>query len=246
MITSLKNSWNKFCNSTITDLFLFVFTQLILHCQIILFYDTIRANIILKIVVSMNYLTQNIFLPILVNILSPVLLFLIARIVMENNTILKYISKVYQSVKEGLEINNEEVVDAEDVSDSQLNGSTSTLNLVSPSNYGKILKKESKDYGPDDKSGWEVRTFYLISKQQLYTYDLINFKVKDNKFSLYLRTSDLINCFDLDNEQESVSDGANKIRIYIFQKTNDENKKEYFLVRFGRKALKNPIQLVES
>ncbi|EIX2407951.1 hypothetical protein MKG59_002245 [Enterococcus faecalis] len=197
----------------------------------------------------MNYLWNNVLLPIAINIMSPIILFLLASLIMKNNTISKLISRIYMSVKRGLEINTEEVVDAGEVSD-LTTPSTNELSIIKSENIdykeSEILKKLSKDYGADSKTGWEVRTFYTLAKKQLFENKIINFQVKGNKFNIYLKTDDLIKYFDLKNEQEVVSDGVGKIRVYIFQKTNDKNEKEYYLVRFGRKALENPVQLKYS
>lgn len=61
----------------------------------------------------------------------------------------------------------------------------------------------------------------------------------NNKFDIFLKTENLVKKFDLD----TVSDGAGRIRIYIFQKIID-GKEEYYLVRFGKKVLENPIPLI--
>ena len=77
-------------------------------------------------------------------------------------------------------------------------------------------------------------------------YTLLNMRNPLMQFNIFLKTDDLISNFDLKNKEEVVSDGVGKIRVYIFQKTNDNNEKEYFLIRFGKKALENPIQLQYS
>lgn len=197
-----------------------------------------------------NIFLENILFPIVTNIISPIILFLLASIVMKNNTISKLISRIYLSVKRGLELNTEEIVDAEDVSDLD-NQNSQELRMINPNhlNYSEteIINKLSKDYGADSDTGWEIRTFYTVTKKQLFENKAINFKVKGNKsFDIWLKTSDLIEHFDLKNEHETVSDGAGKIRIYIFQKYTDKNKPEYYLVRFGKKALDNPVFLKRS
>lgn len=153
-------------------------------------------------------------------------------------------------MKRGLELNTEEIVDAEDVSDLD-NQNSQELRMINPNhlNYSEteIINKLSKDYGADSDTGWEIRTFYTVTKKQLFENKAINFKVKGNKsFDIWLKTSDLIKLFDLKNEHETVSDGSGKIRIYIFQKYTDKNKPEYYLVRFGKKALDNPVFLKRS
>ena len=192
-----------------------------------------------------NSFSENILSPIITNILSPIILFLLASLIMKNNTMSKLISRIYLSVKKGLEINTEEVADSDVKIDS-----AKKLSMIKPENLtnsdNPILKKISRDYGADSKTGWEVRTFYTIAKQQLFENKVINFQVKGNKFNIFLKTDDLISNFDLKNKEEVVSDGVGKIRVYIFQKTNDNNEKEYFLIRFGKKALENPIQLQYS
>ena len=60
-----------------------------------------------------NSFSENILSPIITNILSPIILFLLASLIMKNNTMSKLISRIYLSVKKGLEINTEEVADSD-------------------------------------------------------------------------------------------------------------------------------------
>lgn len=48
----------------------------------------------------------------------------------------------------------------------------------------------------------------------------------------------------MDDPNEEISDGSGKIRIYIFQEKGGD--KEFYLVRFGRKALEKPEKLTEK
>ena len=105
------------------------------------------------------------------------------------------------------------------------------------------MERLSKNYGVDNENGWEVRTYYTFTKKQLFNNKLINFKVRDNKFNIYLKTEDLINHFNLKNQKEQISDGAGKIRAYIFQTKKIRNEKEIYIVRFGKKFLENPIKI---
>ncbi|MBO4108323.1 hypothetical protein [Streptococcus suis] len=191
------------------------------------------------------YIVEQLIFPILTNIISPLILFLIASIIMRNNTMSIFISKIYKSVKQGLEINTEDIVEANEITASSkiLNDSIDKISEESDDKESDVLRKLSKNYGPDNESGWEVRTYYTFTKQQLIDNQYINFKVRDNKFDIYLKTADLIKYFGLDNSCEQVSDGAGRIRVYIFQKTNSNNEKENYFVRFGKKALENPIKI---
>ena len=159
---------------------------------------------------------------------------------MKNNIISKFISKTYMSVKTGLELNIEEVPDVKEAEESK-SDETLIIKECSAENYteSKILEKLSKNYGADNENGWEVRTYYTFTKKQLFDNELINFKVRDNKFNIYLKTVDLIEHFKLKNSEEQISDGAGKIRVYIFQTTNKEN----YIVRFGKKPLDKPIKI---
>lgn len=183
---------------------------------------------------------EDLLLSILSNIISPLILFLLGSLVMKNNIISKFISKTYMSVKTGLELNIEEVPDVKEAEESK-SDETLIIKECSAENYteSKILEKLSKNYGADNENGWEVRTYYTFTKKQLFDNELINFKVRDNKFNIYLKTVDLIEHFKLKNSEEQISDGAGKIRVYIFQTTNKEN----YIVRFGKKPLDKPIKI---
>ncbi|BAH80818.1 hypothetical protein [Streptococcus dysgalactiae] len=187
------------------------------------------------------YLIENLLLPILSNIISPIILFLLASLVMRNNAMSRFIAKIYTTVKEGLELNTEEVPDAEDTEQFESAGIQSVK--VVPKGENKescILQRTSKNYGADSKNGWKIRTFYIFTKKQLFDKEFIHFEVKDKGFDIYLKTADLIKHFNLNDPQEEITDGADKIRAYIFQNNNDEN----YIVRFGKNILANPIKIV--
>ena len=222
---------------------------------------------------------EDLLLSILSNIISPLILFLLGSLVMKNNTISKFISKTYMSVKEGLELNSEsealpsaeELVSAKELPSAEEPpsaeelpsaeeppsakelpsaeepepGGVFSIKECSPEDYKEsdILERLSKNYGVDNENGWEVRTYYTFTKKQLFNNKLINFKVRDNKFNIYLKTEDLINHFNLKNQKEQISDGAGKIRAYIFQTKKIRNEKEIYIVRFGKKFLENPIKI---
>lgn len=181
---------------------------------------------------------EDIIYPIVTNIASPIILFLIASQIMKINSVSKFISKVYLSVKNGLELNIDEEVPS---SPNKKESSVKKLKLVDNlTDNGNVLKKISKDYGSDEKLGWKVRTFYTMLKEQLEVNEIISFEIREHKnIIVNLRTRDLIKEFDLKNPEENISDGAGKIRIYIFQDMDDK----LYLVRFGKKNLSEPILL---
>lgn len=195
-------------------------------------------------------ITENIIYPIITNIASPIILFLIASQIMKFNRINKLISKIYLSVKNGLELNTDEEVPSspnkketavknKPTNNKQL--STNKLSLVDNLNgYTNVLKKISKNYGSDDQLGWKVRTFYTMFKEQLKENEIVSFKIREHSNVIVnLKTKDLIEKFDLNNPSENISDGTGKIRIYIFQDMDDK----LYLVRFGKKSLNEPILL---
>lgn len=197
----------------------------------------------------MNIL-EDIIYPIVTNIASPIILFLIASQIMKINSVSKFISKVYLSVKNGLELNIDEQVPSspnkkepsvEDETTNNKESSVKTLKLVDNlTDNSNVLKKISKDYGSDEKLGWKVRTFYTLFKEQLEANEIVRFEIREHKnIIVNLRTKDLIKEFDLKNPEENISDGAGKIRIYIFQDMYDK----LYLVRFGKKNLSEPILL---
>jgi len=55
-----------------------------------------------------------------------------------------------------------------------------------------------------------------------------------------LACRDLIKIFSL-NDEESISDGKGRIRIYIYQE--DVNDASFYLTRFGKHILDKPILL---
>ncbi len=57
----------------------------------------------------MNFCKDIVF-PIITNIASPIILFLVASQIMKINRVSKFISKIYTSVKNGLELNTDDNV----------------------------------------------------------------------------------------------------------------------------------------
>ncbi|MFV8045080.1 hypothetical protein ACMZ6Y_09195 [Streptococcus pluranimalium] len=189
---------------------------------------------------SLDFILENLLLPLLVNVFSPVLLFLFGNWFLKNNFVAKQVSRIYRTVKDRLELDAEEIPDVNEADSTHQHIETIS---AAQNDDSKILSKLSKNYGADTEKGWDVRTFYTFTKQQLFNNEYINFKERDNKFDITLKTQVLIDKFKVNSENEQVSDGAGKIRVYIFQRTNSKNKKENYLVRFGRKTLEEPVKL---
>lgn len=147
--------------------------------------------------------------------------------------------------KEELELNtSEDIPSAFNLSEISGTKNDKGKELVVSKNVANnhVIEKISKDHGPDEKNGWKLRTFYTISKKQLFEKEYISFKIRDNEnINIILKCSELINKFDLENENETVSDGAGKIRICIFQEKH--GKQNFYIVRFGKKMLEEPVML---
>lgn len=184
------------------------------------------------------YWIDQMLVPIVVNMVSPVLLFLFASLVLRNDTIAKYVSKIYQAVKDKLEMNAPDVANANEISKNveKLDVSEKSSRVEE----SDILRKISKNYGSDMELGWDVRTFYTLTKNQVLDKKVINFKVKGNEFDIYVSTETLIKRFSLDTEDGQISDGSGRIRVYIYKKSGVD---EYYLMRFGKGFLEEPIRL---
>lgn len=164
--------------------------------------------------------------PILINILSPIFLFILGSMVMRNNFIGKIIARTYQSVTDGLRVN---LIDV----DSKITEDKESKE--------KILEKISKNYGSDENKGWKIRTFYTLGKDQLEGYRAINFKIRNYQGDgIKIMSDSIIKKFDLNK----VADDAGKIRIYIFQELGE--RQEFYIVRFGKQTLEKPIRLVKD
>lgn len=180
-----------------------------------------------------TYLWENLGFPILSNFIAPIVLFVSAYFFMKIPYLDKLIVKIYRNVIRELQITNE-------ITDSNMANAPSqrskSFNSINNSNNhsSDILQKESKNYG--DFKGWDITTFYLVTKHQINDYEAINFKIKKPKFSIILKTNDIKNYFKLNN----VVDGADRIRIYIYR---DKYTRQFYLVRFGKNILKTPYLL---
>ncbi|CAH0416857.1 hypothetical protein KAR50_07425 [Periweissella fabaria] len=179
-------------------------------------------------------------IPIITGALSPIVLFLFGSLLMRSNFITKKIAKTYQTVKTGLELNlDEDIASADEIDQTD----DVHLNDDTPTNKVATLTKVSKDYGADDANGWKVRTYYVISTKQLAEHKYINFKIKNlDDITIKLATAELIKRFDV----KAVADIASKIRIYIYQAEADEDTHEFYMVRFGKKAMTTPIHLEKT
>lgn len=173
----------------------------------------------------------NVIYPIIVGLVTPVFLFMLGYLFMKSNRVTKLIYKVYNSVRNGLEIyNDDEVV-----------SSPLGTNVVENSEI-RSIDRTSKDYGPE--GDWKIRTFYTVSKNQILENEIINFLVRGHEdINIQMNTRWLVEKFDLKSETESISDGVGKIRIYLFQEKMGNE--DFYLVRFGTKALEKPIKLTQ-
>jgi len=174
------------------------------------------------------------------SIVAPIILFLLAFFVFKNNWILKTVAKTYQAVINGLHLNLDEPVAApsvrEEISDEKDNKLTYYPNISGENN---VIQRISANYGPDGH--WKVRTFYVINKDTILDNNFINFKIRGFAgLNIGLACRDLIKIFSL-NDEESISDGKGRIRIYIYQE--DVNDASFYLTRFGKHILDKPILL---
>lgn len=184
----------------------------------------------------MNFLYDSFIFPVLVNIISPIALFLLAALVMQNTKIGTYIKNTYTTVMNGLKLNEDDEV-------SSAPGEMDLDALNKDKTKNELLQKISKDYGPDKKRGWEVRTFYTVAKNQLEKSEAISFKIKGHdNLNIKITKDFLFKSFNLDKEMDNISDGAGKIRIYLFA-PGEDSEKQFYITRFGTLKLDDPIKI---
>ncbi|PTM21404.1 hypothetical protein DA798_10360 [Lactobacillus sp. PFC-70] len=189
----------------------------------------------------MDEFLQNVVYPICTNIVSPLLLFLIASWLMKVNWISRVVARIYQTVVTGLKMNLDDNSDDAPTKDA-IDATDPKITYRSDiSHENGVLQKISKDYGAIND--WKIRTFYLISRNMLSDNKFINFKIKGhNAINIGIATQKLNDMFlkGVGNEND-VIDGKGKIRIYIYQETGDEG--NFYLVRFGKHVLDKPVLL---
>ncbi|KPN81106.1 hypothetical protein [Apilactobacillus kunkeei] len=179
----------------------------------------------------MNYFIE-ICQSLLANLLTPIILFIIAYYLRRLNPFVTFVSRVYNEVKNRYLIYIE-LDEASGTSDDK--SSEDKEEIHNNHSDENILPKISKDYGKD--GNWKVRTFYTINRKQLNDFDYIEFSIREMEIKIKLSTKDLLDNFIKKGHEDDVVDGSNSIRIFIFQKSDS---KEFFLVRFGRKPFSTP------
>ncbi|MCW3779698.1 hypothetical protein [Levilactobacillus namurensis] len=120
----------------------------------------------------MDEFLQNVVYPICTNIVSPLLLFLIASWLMKVNWISRVVARIYQTVVTGLKMNLDDNSDDAPTKDA-IDATDSKITYRSDiSHENGVLQKISKDYGAIND--WKIRTFYLISRNMLSDNKFIN------------------------------------------------------------------------
>ncbi|KPN80233.1 hypothetical protein RZ76_04240 [Apilactobacillus kunkeei] len=157
------------------------------------------------------------------NLLTPIVLFVVAYLLRNSNAVVTFSSKVYREVQQSYFIVKELDEASEDTEDSHSDN--------------EILRKTSKDYGK--YGNWMVRTYYSMSLKQLCEFSRIEFSIKETDTKITLYTKDLLKKV-VENREEEVVDSYGKIRIFIFQ---DKSSKKFYLVRFGKRRFSDPFPL---
>lgn len=116
---------------------------------------------------------ENFVWPIITNILSPLILFLVGGLFLKVNWVSKFVSKIYKNVYDGLRLNSDDVASGESID--EISEEKTYLPYFTDFQAEKnAIQKTSKNYGRDE--GWNIRTFYTIAKQKILDVDMINFK----------------------------------------------------------------------
>ncbi|KOY72824.1 hypothetical protein RZ70_06890 [Apilactobacillus kunkeei] len=177
----------------------------------------------------------------LANLLTPIVLFIIAYWLRNSDFVVKFVAKVYNEVNNNYLILKEldEASGTDDVVDTDdLDRKEEKHNNFSSDD---VLSKLSKDYGRE--GDWTVRTFYTINRKQLDEFKYIQFSIREMTTKITLSTEDLINKFLNKSDEDDVVDAADKIRVFLFQNTDS---KDFYLVRFGKRPFRKPFLLQED
>lgn len=158
----------------------------------------------------MNYFIE-ICQSLLANLLTPIILFIIAYYLRRLNPFVTFVSRVYNEVKNRYLIYIE-LDEASGTSDDK--SSEDKEEIHNNHSDENILPKISKDYGKD--GNWKVRTFYTINRKQLNDFDYIEFSIREMEIKIKLSTKDLLDNFIKKGHEDDVVDGSNSIRIFIF------------------------------
>lgn len=190
---------------------------------------------------------NSFWLPLLSSIFAPICLFLLAYFGVHVGLLQRMISHVYTTVTDRLSVKDtadDRAAPGHSENDGILVKIKCYLNKIlnkifrtsgnKSTKDSKVLHKRSKNYGY--YNGWDLTTFYMVTKNQLKDNDKIEFFIKGTKHIIVLSTKSLLENFDL----KEISDGKDRIRIYIYR---DKSNQKFYLVRFGKKIFRKPYEL---